>query len=231
MVLQKSLSMEKIKNHINLVSIHIPKTAGTTFRSIFIDNVGVKNFAKVDIYSSGNIKVNDKLFDKNRLPKKITAIHGHCSYSYLEQYFELHKEVKFMTWLRDPVERVISNYYFLNKIIADRLQEEEDENLMIRMGKTLEEFVRWEANQNVMSKFLEGAPLHQFSFIGLQDDFENELARLARVMNWQNIENRKHNVTGQKTGNINPEIINLIKTVNQRDVELYKSVLQQRQLH
>ncbi len=221
--------MEKVRNNIQLVSIHIPKTAGTTFRSIFIDNVGKKNFAKVDIYSSGNISIDNKPFKKKHLSKKITAIHGHCSYKYLTRYFELNKGVEFMTWVRNPVERVISNYYFLNKIIAERLQEKEDENLMIRMGKTLEEFVNWEANQNVISKFLEGAPLGDFKFIGIQDDFENELYRLARIMNWRHIENRQHNVTGNKADNIGADTIELIKSVNARDVKLYESVLQNRQ--
>jgi len=214
----------RIKNSIELVSIHIPKTAGTAFRSALIENVGEKNFAKLDIYSSGNIKVNNELFDKNRLSRKITTIHGHFTYLDLNRDFDIDNSAEFITWLRNPVLRVLSNYSFLNKVIEERLNEKPDENLLIRMGKSLEEFVNMEDNQNVMSKFLEDAPLEKFRFIGIQDDYENELKRLGKIMSWKNVSNYFHNVTGRKIDNISKEVIELIKTKNGRDMELFASV-------
>ena len=61
----------RIRNNIKLISIHIPKTAGTAFRSALIENVGERNFSKLDIYSSGKIDVNNVLFDKKKLSKRI----------------------------------------------------------------------------------------------------------------------------------------------------------------
>lgn len=217
--------MNKIKNNIKLVSIHIPKTAGTAFRKVFMENIGERNYAKLDIYSSGNIRVNNELFTGSKLSHQITAVHGHCSYTYLTKYFELSPSVEYITWLRNPVERVLSNYYFLNKIISERLNEAEDENLLCRMGKSLEEFVSAEDNQNVMSKFLEGAPLDEFRFIGIQDDYANELKRLETVMHWKHVDNQFHNVTGRKMSVINDEVIKLIRDVNSRDVALFEAIL------
>jgi hypothetical protein len=214
--------MERIKNNIQLVSIHIPKTAGTSFRSILVENLGAKNFAKLDIYNSGRIKVDDQNFTRAHLNSKITAVHGHCSYSNLLKQFELNADVVFLTWLRNPLNRVLSNYYFLKDVIVQRMQEQEDENLMNRMVKSLEEFVSLEENQNVMTKFLEGAPLETFKFIGIQDDFENELTRLERTMGWKALENRMHNVTKNKENQLTQGVIELIKEVNQKDFELFE---------
>jgi hypothetical protein len=102
------------------------------------------------------------------------------------------------------------------------MQEQEDENLMNRMVKSLEEFVSLEENQNVMTKFLEGAPLETFKFIGIQDDFENELTRLERTMGWKALENRMHNVTKNKENQLTQGVIELIKEVNQKDFELFE---------
>jgi hypothetical protein len=136
--------------------------------------------------------------------------------------FELNADVVFLTWLRNPLNRVLSNYYFLKDVIVQRMQEQEDENLMNRMVKSLEEFVSLEENQNVMTKFLEGAPLETFKFIGIQDDFENELTRLERTMGWKALENRMHNVTKNKENQLTQGVIELIKEVNQKDFELFE---------
>lgn len=215
----------KIKNNIDLVSLHIPKTAGTAFRLILSENINPKRFAKVDIFNSGRIKVNDVHFSEKKLNKKITVIHGHFSYLKLNDFFALKANVRYITWLRDPVERVLSNYYFLKGIIEARLNEQLDENLFNRMGKTLEEFVSMEENQNVMSKFLEGAPLENFEFIGIQDRFEEELKELQQVMGWELGGNSVHNKTDQKTKTHDKSLIELIKEKNIEDIRLYNRVM------
>jgi hypothetical protein len=216
---------EKIKNNISLVSIHIPKTAGTSFRTILKSEFGRRSVARFDIYPSGKIVLDDKTFKKDTLNKKIEVIHGHYTYESINKTLALSENVNFITWLRDPVERVISNYYFLNKIIAARLNESPEENLMNRMGKTIQEFVLLDENQNVMSKFLKGADLKSFQFVGLQNNFESELKRLQNTMNWKTIQNIEHNVTGNMSKQVNPEIIELIKTNNKQDIELYELAL------
>ncbi len=218
---------EKITNNIQLVSIHIPKTAGTTFRTIIQESFGKRKTAKVDIDSAGQINVNNKLFLKQHLNSKIVAIHGHFTYADVHRKFNLDSDVSFVTWLRNPIERVISNYHFLNKIIADRLKELPQEKLMERMGKSLIQFAELEANQNVMSKFLSGANLEQFTFVGIQDHFETELERLHLQLNWKKIDNRKHNVTGKKATKVDEETLAFIKTVNAKDVALYEKAKNQ----
>jgi len=218
----------KIKNNISLVSLHIPKTAGTSFRSILKNEFGRRTVARFDIYPSGKIKLDEKSFEKTELHKKIQVIHGHYTYQSITNTLDLSPSVSFITWLRDPVERVISNYFFLRKIVAERLNETPEENLMNRIGKTLEEFVVMEENQNVMSKFLNGANLSSFKFVGFQHDFETEIKRLEQIMQWKKIKNVEYNVTGNVPKISESATLDLIKKCNAEDVSLYNSALSQR---
>ena len=219
---------KKIKNNIEIVSLHIPKTAGTSFRYILKEQFKRKEVARLDIYPSGAIQLNEKDFKGTILNEKIRVIQGHYTYNAINEHFLLHDNLHFITWLRDPVERVLSYYYFLKRIIADRLKELPNENLMNRMGKTLSEFVQFEENKNVMSKFLIGADLSNFTFVGFQSDFENELNRLASTMDWKTPKTPHFNNTTDKPKNIDQELIKLIQANNKEDIELYAKALKLR---
>lgn len=219
--------MGKISNNIELVSLHIPKTAGTSFRSVFLDNVSERNFAKVDIFNSGRIKVNDTYFTGSKLHRKVKAIHGHFPYVVLLDRFEIQETTQFITWVRNPVERVLSNYYFLRSVIQQRINEQQDENLFERIGKSLQEFVLHPENQNVQSNFLQEAPLENFAFIGIQDKFESELDRLSNTMGWK-VKNNSHNITQNKRNRAehDADIIALIEKLNSKDIDLYNRVVE-----
>ncbi len=218
--------MKKIKNHIELVSLHIPKTAGTAFRLVLNENVADKHFAKVDIFNSGRIKLNDQYFEGSKLSRKVKVIHGHFSYLKLQDYFDLGPAVEFITWLRDPVKRVLSNYYFLKNIVEERLQEQPDENLFPRIGKSLEEFIALEENQNVMSKFLAGAPLENFKFIGIQDNYAEDLSHLKQLMDWSAAPTERHNETKGKMEQHDAALLDQIRELNAQDLALYQQVLE-----
>ncbi len=208
--------------NLELVSLHIPKTAGTSFRTILEDQFGKKKVLQFSIYASGTIEVKGKSFKKEAFKNKTTVLHGHFRYKDLHKFVELNEGTPFITWVRHPVERVVSNYYFLSKIIADRLKEKPDENLMSRMGKSLLEFAQLHDNQNVMSRFLEGSDLRNFKFIGIQDHFEEELERLGKCMNWPLIRNRVHNATAQSIKQISSTDFEEIEDLNKEDMLLYR---------
>lgn len=190
-----------------------------------MEEFGKRKLAKVDIYPSGELFVDNKPFRKDELSKKVQCIHGHFTWDDLHERFSLGEDVHYVTWLRDPVKRVISNYFFLKKIIAERLRETPTENLMARMGKSLEEFVVQEETRDVMSKFV-GEHFDKFSCIGLQDYFEEDLKRMTQKMGWKPLQNIEHNVTGKQNQSVvTPDQIELIKSMNSRDVELYNHAL------
>lgn len=84
----------------NIVFTHIPKTAGTSFKEEVIRN----NYGSIFMYKG-----------RKSLPhiflKKPPFITGHISYGFLERF--MIKNYEYLTFLRQPVERAISHYFFI----------------------------------------------------------------------------------------------------------------------
>ena len=159
----------RIKHDLKLISVHIPKSAGTSFRNTLREVYGVDQVARLDINLEDEvIRVNEQLWDKKKLSRDIEVAHCHFSPLLFEKYFRS-SPAPFITWLRDPVERVISNFYYLEKRLKEELDEEgRGLNILSKMQRTLSEYVADPINQNRISKFLQGRSLDDFAFVGIQ---------------------------------------------------------------
>jgi len=221
--------MKKIKNKLELVSIHIPKTAGTSFRNILKEYYGEENAVRFDISNtSKRIGIENEEFTKGRLPKNIKAIHGHFYYSSLIELVDLSEDVKIITWMRDPVERVISNYYYLSKRLREELDEEgKGLNILAKMQKSLLEYASAEISRNRMYKFLKGADLEKFFYIGIHKHYNEDVIELTELLGIDKPEIFEHNITGDKE-EVSQELIKEISDLNSFDVELYNKALELR---
>lgn len=217
----------KIKAQVKLVSLHIPKTAGTSFRNILKEVYGEEHVVRLDI--TRDISVENEEFKSSKLKADIQVIHGHFPYYKLIELVELPEGVPVITWLRDPAERVISNYFYLEKILREELDEEtKDLNILAKMQKTLIEYANTEANRNRMSKFLKGIEPEELFFIGLMDHYAEDLQDLARLLGWKDYPELKQNVTGEKA-RVDEETLRMIKELNSEDYEIYNRALQLRE--
>ena len=101
-----------------LVSLHLPKTAGTSFGSAL-----KTRFGNALLRDYADVPINTPPFERNKAAMQaaldnaeadwsgIECIHGHfLPVKYL--LLAARRELKFVTWLRDPVERVLSHYDF-----------------------------------------------------------------------------------------------------------------------
>ena len=220
----------KVRNNIELVSVHIPKTAGTSFRNMLKAVYGDEQVARLDIdliYEQVKLETVD--FKKNRLPRNIKVIHGHFSPGLLLQKFRLSDDVPFITWLRHPVDRVISNFYYLEKRLLEELEnQEEGLQLVGVLQRDLLEYAAAEINCNRIHKFLAGKPLDTYAFVGIQEYFEEDVAFLANQMGWDVPPLLHQNKTG-KSYNVSPAERDLIASYNQEDMKLYEAAMQWRQ--
>lgn len=215
-----------------LISIHIPKTAGTSFRNILKSLYGENQVVRFDISMRGVVRLNEKPYSADKLPSA-RVIHGHFSYEAIKTRFGIPEGCPVITWLRDPVQRVASNYYYLESRLKDILQEEKhDLHILEKMQRSLIEFANAEINRNRQSKFLKGISLQELAFAGIQENFEIDLRLLSQTLGWKSVpEMLYHNVTAEREERHIPEdIANEIKALNAEDVKLYEEALNLRGL-
>lgn len=219
-----NLPTEPLPNQLDLISLHIPKTAGTSFRQVLHAVYGDR-LTKLDIRND-QLLVEDKLFFGSELPAGTTVIHGHFFYPHLKRTLALAENVPIITWLRHPVERVISNYYYLSKRLAEELREEEKGlNIRMKMQRSLLEFAQTDFARNRMSRFLTGIPLEKLFFVGLVEHYEEDLELLGRKLSWPRLHINAVNQTGAAKLEVDEETRQQIAQWNASDMALYQTAL------
>lgn len=160
----------------------------------------------------------------------VKCIHGHfLPYKY--DHFYGKDGNLFITWLRDPVERLVSHYNFWY-----RTYEEDDPKRLHRKVVeeewTLEEFAFSEELRNIYSKFLWNFPIERFDFIGITEYYEQDLTYFANhYLGLHEVSVPKKNISPR---NSKPDItdeglIRELKSFHADDYELYNYALEVRQ--
>jgi hypothetical protein len=213
-----------------VIFLHLPKCAGTTLNRIIEWEYNPMRVFSIDpIFFVWSYK---KL---NRWPAerlaRMQVFKGHMP---LGIHKRLPQPSTYITFLRDPVERVISAYYFARNYVLHPKH-----RWMSKM--TLEEYVRVSPNHNVQSKFISGRPhagdvgeetldeakenlLRYFSLVGLTERFDEGLALLKIMFGWEIAKYAKFNVTKNrlKKTSLPPSTVELIAERNKYDVALYE---------
>ena len=217
-------STPPVRHKLELISIHIPKTAGTSFRNSLEGVYGKEEVIRLDIgLVRQEVRVWEALYDADQLPPRTKVVHGHFSYPLLTRHFEIDPSIPVITWLRDPVKRVVSNYLYLAKRLAEELKEEERGlNILKKMQRSLIEYASYEPSQNRMTRFLEGLDLERMAFVGLVESYDEDLAHLATRLDWTDYPVFHYNQTGKNSGDISERELDLIRSLNQEDIRLYE---------
>jgi hypothetical protein len=214
-------------SQLDLISIHIPKTAGTSLLKTFRSEYSHLEVVRLDLCRKQSVLVNMVDVKKAYLSKFPKVVHGHFKINELHEFISLPKNIKIITWLRDPVERVISNYFYLSKRLHDELDEKRRGlNILSKMERSLLEYAQNDLNRNRMTKFLEGMALEDFAFIGFVENYEEDLSRLGKLMNWKATQHFEVNKTGGAKQQIDQNIRAQIADLNQEDLQFYNRALE-----
>lgn len=211
-------------NPINpeLLSIHIPKTAGRTFREILKSQYGVDGVLSLDHYYL--TKQNEQLADHptDRYP----VIHGHLPYRQISKVAL--PSSKYITWLRHPVDRVISNYYHYRDSVFPAKQKRNPSAQLV----SIEDFIERPKRRNKMSQYLEGIDLEALFFVGFQEQFKADVVRLGRKLQWRiselplQMRVNENKRTKQSAPSLPEELIMRIRKCNEKDLALYEKAKQ-----
>ena len=218
------------------IHLHIPKTGGTTLRDIIQRQ-----------YRAEKILMIPKLEESENILKEVSTsqinqlklIQGHLKYG-IHNHF--HRRVKYFSIIRDPINRVLSTYYYVLS------QKNNPQNLSTSNNQmTIYDFVQSGVNPflingqtklisgktgNIDNPIIESEELfslakenieNDFLFLGITEMFDETILILKNMLGWHmpyySIANRTKKKPNYDA--VNPTIISFIKEHNQLDIKLY----------
>ncbi|MDO5641765.1 MAG: sulfotransferase family 2 domain-containing protein [Paracoccus sp. (in: a-proteobacteria)] len=171
-----------------VISVHIPKTGGTSFREILGDTFGQAVFEDYDWLERPAVLSGTTLDDADEgdiraALKGVRCIHGHfpaAKYDRLRRIDGIRPI--FITWLRDPVERAISAYYFLRQNPSDlpieqmRPWERDAKTMSIGEFLTSTKF-----GVNRQTAQLRKVAIEDFDFVGCTEDYDTSITIFSHL--------------------------------------------------
>lgn len=211
---------------VELIVIHIHKTGGVSLLQA-LEHVYGKSFSPYSFLNARpggdsmlytDYETRKRTWDEAvaQVPEQERILMDHMP---VQLFDGLLPKAKRITWLRDPVHRVISSY------IYDRWGER-----IISRDCSIQEFINLPEQRNVMTFFTAGGDLDRFFFMGITEYFAHDLAYLAGLLGWP---------PGYPTTHDNvcmdpdlkekllsdPALVSEIERLNQQDCELYRRAL------
>lgn len=223
------------------ISLHTPKTAGSSFKSFLRSHFGnrlIEEYIDFPLHQSKNVRISAAvkskiLFNlyrrKNFERKNISCIHGH--FLPVKYTGPAAEGIKYITWLRDPLERMCSHYYYWIRTYKEG-QSSALHTKIVKEKWTLEEFCLSEEMRNVYHQFLWQFPVQKFDFIGVTEFFNDDLHYFSeKFLGVENPKVSKVNVnTGRKSNSyhLDSGLKNEIRIFHENDYEIYQYALEER---
>jgi hypothetical protein len=207
--------------------IHIPKTAGTSFRIAAIRYYGqgrvCSDYGKNSDNSSASVKnltfpgADLHGLKRTLAVQEVGMITGHVN---LSKYNPIIPLTDIATFLRNPIEQVISHYEHWVRLYG--------------YSGTLEEFVREDRFANVQSRCLSGVPVSLIGFVGLADAYDPSVDIFNHTYGVQ-FETLFMNTKTTSGGSapiygsieeVDPAMVALIRRRNRLDIDCYSKAQQ-----
>jgi len=216
--------LERLRK-MKIVSAHVPKSAGLSFQKHLTHLFGKRAIWDYNHTDRPDYKPESPtpyLLAKLRT-NKTTVIHGHF---FLSKYRHIPGLQRAM-WFRDPVERLLSHYYYWLKAKDDdhpncrRLHEE---------GLSILEFAKINELRNIYARFLDGELINELNWVGLVEDYQDSIdlfyAMYAVNRNPHELQahENKNPVRKDKKYEIDPMLRIELEALNTKDYDIYRGV-------
>ncbi|SHJ50413.1 sulfotransferase family protein [Paramaledivibacter caminithermalis] len=224
------INKEKYTSDV-IIFIHILKTGGQTLHSIIEKQYKNNYYIKSPYWMQQGFSQYLENFDVDEI-KRIEVLRGHFHFGvhkYLPQ-----KKCRYMTFLRNPIEQVISFFYYTRTRKHHR-------HYKVLNNMTFDEYIKNEnfnwTTSNVQTRFISGNKHKKgdfetakknlenyFSIVGITERFDESLSLMKKKLGW-NIDYYKNKNITKNRPNINEisnETIDIIKGKNESDIKLYK---------
>ena len=207
-----------------IVSIHVPKTGGETFRDILEAlteghlqrDYGDRPLAPMSIRQRVRLAT-----ARPHLEPDTRAVHGHFIAT---KYWRRYPEARYMAWFREPVERLASHYYYWKRK-PDR--KNPTCRRLIEEDLSLEAFAALPEMRDVQTRFLGEVPAERLAFVGLTERYDESIDLFRRAFYPElPLEAERTNVNPEREGqryDLEPAVRSEIERLNEADEALYQA--------
>lgn len=204
------------KNNASLFFIHIPKTAGTSFRTALTKSVKGKALLDYGAHSKNTSSLVNKYIygadPESRgaiadalAHKKFGLLSGHVGFA---KYRGVVSIDRVATFLRHPEDQVLSHY--------------QHHKTLLGYQGTLETFAADKRFSNIQTRYLSGCKIEALGFIGLTERYDESLVLFNAIFNLK-VKNVLLNKTST-TIECSESEKTVIEVNNQKDLALYRLV-------
>lgn len=216
-----------------LIFVHIPKTAGTSFKNLLSKVYSPSETIVIDSSEWYKDTVYSSIISRECLPgaqqirpsSNIRYIVGHFN---ADRFIDLYPNATYITWVRDPIQRLISNYnyYLRSGVYYGEMKTEKRKYDII----DIETYTTHKHNLNIMCQQI-NIPLSKFKFIGIVERYEEEIIRFKELTginlvddsNYANINPDKKHV--KETYKLTDEQKQKLTILHDQDYKLYNDCL------
>jgi hypothetical protein len=225
------ISPTAVESGPEIIHVHIPKAAGTTFDAV-LESVYGKEHVERDQSAdtprslrgdpaAWRAQMRAEVEHRTSWPRVIT---GHFS---LRRYERFRRSAFTIIWLREPAARLLSQYFYWHEQWSAH-GTGADWALAFPPERIME--VKWPSNR-VTSWLLRGYGLDDLDFVGIQEHFEEDVADLGRILGWPPVEipvRNRNEMREYLDFRPSAELLRKIREANQADVAFYEQALERR---
>lgn len=208
-----------------IVSVHIPKTAGASFRTGLRQRFGDRL-----LLDYGDLPLSDSIPDRwrrlrrrsevrrqaSRIVARYGAVHGHFVAS---KYLPLGDRATLCIFFRDPVERLLSQYFYMHRTSdpANRMWARlHTENM------SPEQLACLPRQQEIYRLFTARLPMERFAFVGITEEYQASLA-LFKAMFDIDIPFHRVNSGGQASNGFDPRERLKVRAAQRKNIAIYEA--------
>ncbi len=229
--------MKSLKYKNTLIFLHVPKVAGTTLMQILRRQFPANTEHNIYTRSIGHLE-DLKNLSKEEI-SKLRLVHAH---SPLVPHTFLVQGCDYITMLRNPVERVISQYYFIlfsSESSVDGFRKDMTlrdyvesgaaivNNMHVRLLCGIATPFTFDVGEPLPTNALEIAKENlkkHFKVVGITERFDESLLILQKSFGWKNVYYSRQYVSKKRLSQdeISPDILSIIEENNKLDKKLYE---------
>lgn len=215
-----------------IISIHIPKTAGRSWRAQLESEFGSrllldKEFEKIDsietykeIFETNTPRADERKealkaelnASRDELMRDYDVIHGHFV---ADKYMDIFPTTQFVAIFRDPYQQMVSAYYYIQREAGELFQ---------KYNPTLLQFI--ELLSSMQAPFLGSIAIEELAMVGLTEEYERSVALFEAIFGKKiSHEFKRVNTNPDRKENgyeIDDEVKEAVDRHCSADVELYQ---------